>query len=406
VTPVPAEPFAPARAVMAGSVGVPTGATAAPARAPGPATATATAVAAPPAAAEPTARSAPPAPAPGAGVAASDSAPPTADRPDVRPGLRRLPQLGRTPEEAFDRLYARASPSLVRQVELLTGDARCARQAVAHAYDLAWQRWPEVARDSDPVGWVRTAAYGYALAPWQRWMPGHRKRRPVPPGEPLEAALLGLPPAHRKAVLLHDGLGLGLPATAVQMEATAPAAAARVARAREALTAAVPGLDEATLPERLGALLDSEAGTEAKPEPGTEGAAPEPEAKPEPGTERPGPEGAERPLGVRDASERGVRRRTVGAFALTGLIAVATTVTVMFGPVDPDAPAPRHADPDPRASARAHVAREDDSRQHTAAPAPGPGTKPGTGTGTGTGSVQHDGAGPPPAGGGTRAVTR
>jgi DNA-directed RNA polymerase specialized sigma24 family protein len=279
-----------------------------------------------------------------------------------------------TPQEAFDALYLRGAGQLVRQVELLTGDAECARQAVAHAYESAWQHWPEVARDSDPVGWVRAAAYEYAFAPWQRWRPGHRTPPTYRPGSAqlgpwrrwapghrtqlrtpegqfeaasprttadqahlasattadgrfeatpsrtpdarpeaartstagvgIEAALLELPPVYRKAVMLHDGLGIGLEEAAAEVEATTPAAAARVTHAREALAAAVPGLDDEAVPERLGALL----GAEPEPDP------------------------PDRPAGVRDASERAARRRTVGAYALTAVIAAVTTVAIVLGP--------------------------------------------------------------------------
>ncbi|WP_329135651.1 hypothetical protein OG552_22420 [Streptomyces sp. NBC_01476] len=220
-----------------------------------------------------------------------------------------------TAEAAFDLLYVRSAGPLRRQIELLTGDPGFARHAVAHAFDLAWQRWPEVARDSDPVGWVRAVAHAFALAPWHRWTPGPRPR-PRTPQDPLEAALLDLPPVRRRAVLLHDGLGLPLPQTAAEVEAGTLSAAGRVALAREALTEAVPELADG-VPARLSALL-------------------EPAAEP---PDAPG----DAPGDIRDASERGVRRRTVGAFALTGLIAVLTTLAVALGPahgIHPHDPGP------------------------------------------------------------------
>lgn len=70
-----------------------------------------------------------------------------------------------TPEGAFDALYAHAAPGLVHQTYLLTGRRGLSRESVEHAFLLAWQRWPEVAVDRDPVGWVRAAAYEYALSP-------------------------------------------------------------------------------------------------------------------------------------------------------------------------------------------------------------------------------------------------
>ncbi|MFI1098262.1 hypothetical protein [Streptomyces sp. NPDC020917] len=229
--------------------------------------------------------------------------------------------LPRTPEAAFDALYVRSAGALLRQVELLTGDPVFAGHAVARAFDLAWQRWPEVAEDSDPVGWVRAAAYEYALAPWQRWVPGAAHRlQPHPPEDSLAAALLDLPPAHRRALMLHDGLGLDLPDAAAEVEASTASTAARITHAREALTAALPEPAQ-PLSVRLGALLDGEQ------------------------------DPPQEPAGVREASERGVHRRTVGAFGLTGLIAAVTLTVVLAGPgtgkhaTPPDAPAPAASTP-------------------------------------------------------------
>jgi hypothetical protein len=211
--------------------------------------------------------------------------------------------------------------ALLRQVELLTGDPVFAGHAVTRAFDLAWQRWPEVARDSDPVGWVRAAAYEYALAPWQRWVPGAAHRlQPRKPEDSLEAALLDLPPAHRRVVMLHDGLGLDVPEAAAEVEASTVSTAARIIHAHEALTAALPE-PASPLPVRLGALLDGETGPPLEP------------------------------AGVREASERGVRRRTAGAFGLTGLIAAATLTVVLAGPgtgrhaTPPESPAPAASSP-------------------------------------------------------------
>lgn len=262
----------------------------------------------------------------------------TAEHPTAAPGTTaHRPEVtkekggpGRTAAEAFDRLYAGSAGALLRQVELLTGDGEFARRAVAHAFDVAWQRWPEVARDADPVGWVRAAGHDFALAPWQRWMPAKHRPHPRAAGEPLAAALLGLSPPRRRAVLLHDGLGLDVLTAATEVEATVPAAAARVAHAREELAATVPGLGPDNLPDRLGLLLD---------------------------TDREPPES---PRAVRDASERGARRRTVAAFALTAVIGLATTVAIVVGPLDRSAvpAAPAHtagAHPSP-SSAAPHAA--------------------------------------------------
>ncbi|MFI6108212.1 helix-turn-helix domain-containing protein [Streptomyces sp. NPDC051310] len=171
-------------------------------------------------------------------------------RKTVRPG---------TPAGAFDALYGRTAPVLVQQAYLLTGRRRLAREAVEHAFHHAWERWPRVAVDRDPAGWVRAAAHEYALSPWHRMRRTHR--HPDPPttdraARALRGAVLDLPPPYRRALLLYDGLGFDLPDTAAELEASTPAAAYRVLHARAAVAERLPELsDPEALHERLAGLL-------------------------------------------------------------------------------------------------------------------------------------------------------
>ncbi|MDT0610263.1 helix-turn-helix domain-containing protein [Streptomyces lancefieldiae] len=174
-----------------------------------------------------------------------------------------------TPAQAFDALYAFGAPALVRQTYLLTGRRESARASVERAFQRAWERWPEVARDRDPVGWVRATAYEYALSPWQRFRLRHRHPEP-PPADPshrtLLEALLRLPPPHRRTLLLYDGVGLDLPETAAETEASTPAAANRLLRAREAVAGRLPELaDPQVLHRRLAELASAERLRAAEP---------------------------------------------------------------------------------------------------------------------------------------------
>jgi DNA-directed RNA polymerase specialized sigma24 family protein/transcriptional regulator with XRE-family HTH domain len=171
-------------------------------------------------------------------------------RKTVRPG---------TPADAFDALYGRTAPVLIQQAYLLTGRRRLAREAVEHAFHHAWERWPRVAVDRDPAGWVRAAVHEYALSPWHRMRPTHR--HPDPPttdraARALRGAVLDLPPPCRRALLLYDGLGFDLPDTAAELEASTPAAAYRVLHARAAVAERLPELsDPEALHKRLAGLL-------------------------------------------------------------------------------------------------------------------------------------------------------
>ncbi|MFE2374770.1 sigma factor-like helix-turn-helix DNA-binding protein [Streptomyces sp. NPDC059398] len=202
-------------------------------------------------------------------------------------------------------LYAQAAPGLVHQTYVLTGRRRLAGQAVERAFHLAWQRWPEVATDRDPAGWVRAAAYEYAVSPWRRLSrkgarPDPRTTDPVQ--GPLREAVLRLPPAYRRTLLLYDGLGLDLPETAAETEATTRAAANRLLYARAAVARSLPGLEEpGQFRERLGALALT----------GLEAALPEARA-------------------VRTGSERRTRfwtRLTIGSIVLLTALTAFTLVT-------------------------------------------------------------------------------
>ncbi|MEU2242704.1 sigma factor-like helix-turn-helix DNA-binding protein [Streptomyces sp. NPDC018338] len=232
--------------------------------------------------------------------AAAEPAPaPEPAGPPAAPGL--------TPEEAFDALYAHAAPGLVHQTYLLTGRRRLSRESVEYAFHHAWEHWPEVAVDADPVGWVRATAYEYALSPWHRLRRAH-KHPDSPPTEAnrraLLAALLELPPPYRRTVLLYDGLGLDLPDTAAETEASTPAAANRLLHARTVLGQRIPELAEPEALHRRLRELVSEAPTATLP--------------------------AARV--VRTGSERRTRRWTRTALGVTAVLICATAFTAATAP--------------------------------------------------------------------------
>ncbi|MFF3563264.1 hypothetical protein ACFYXS_24770 [Streptomyces sp. NPDC002574] len=198
-------------------------------------------------------------------------------------------RLAEAAEAAFDTLYAHAAPALIRQVEVLTGNEELARYAVHRAFDRAWLRWPEVAADPDPVGWLRCQAFELALAPWQQLLPWHRTPRRA------RGDLQRLPRGARHAVLLHEGLGLGLRHTAAESMASTPTTAARIIRARDALgEEAVAGLagllNEPRVPE-----LPAEQ--------------------------------------VREMSEERLRHQTLGSVAATIVLVLLTAGGLVFGPL-------------------------------------------------------------------------
>ncbi|MDQ1016894.1 helix-turn-helix domain-containing protein [Streptomyces afghaniensis] len=258
----------------------------------------------------------------------TDVAVPVADRghtvvSDRRPGPARATVPRRpddttaalTPDQAFDALYAFCAPALVRQTYLLTGRRELAREAVERAFHIAWQRWPEVARDRDPAGWVRAAAYDCALSPWHRLRPRYRCPEPPPPDacdRALLDTLLKLPPSYRRTLLLYDGVGLGLPETAAETEASSRAAANRLTHAREAVAERLPELaDPEVLHWRLVELASVERLRAAKP------------------------------LVVRQAAERRAHFWTRAAITFTIALIGATALTARTAPTHYEPPVPQ-----------------------------------------------------------------
>lgn len=174
------------------------------------------------------------------------------------------------PAAAFDALYQYAAAALFQQTYLLTGQRALSRAAVTKAFELAWERWPEVAVDRDPVGWVRAAAYEYAMSPWRRLNREHRRLDPPPEAPASRAlldALLALPPAYRRTLVLHDGVGLGLPETAAETEASTRAAAGRLVTARAAVAERLPEIAEPGAPDAQAALIHEHLGALARSRP-------------------------------------------------------------------------------------------------------------------------------------------
>lgn len=221
---------------------------------------------------------------------------------------------GTSPAEAFDALYRHAAPALYRQTYLLTGRRALSREAVGKAFELAWQRWPEVAVDRDPMGWVRAAAYEHAMSPWHRLRREHRHPDPPPeaPGpRALLDALLALPPSYRRTLLLHDGVGLGLPETAAETEASTPAAAGRLVNARAAVAERLPELAEPATPAAQSALLHEHLGALALTQPAS--SLPVPEL-------------------IRTGCERKAQLWTRAAIAFTVLLIGLTLITLATAP--------------------------------------------------------------------------
>ncbi|WP_457028845.1 LuxR C-terminal-related transcriptional regulator [Kitasatospora sp. P5_F3] len=194
---------------------------------------------------------------------------------------------------SFEELCSLTHTRLVQQTFLLTACRHRAVHAVHLALSAAGRRWAEVSGLPDPEGWVREYAFETAQAVWHRGGPRrahllrlpHRQIRVHPPSDPpprpdlpprpdqgrltprdrdLLKALKRLTRPQRRALVLHDALGLPAVRVAAEVQSSTAAATGRVLSARAALARTVPALvgPDPADPEfgpRLGALLHQAA---------------------------------------------------------------------------------------------------------------------------------------------------
>lgn len=115
---------------------------------------------------------------------------------------------------SFDELYAAHYGDLTVQLYAYFGDRQEAQDVVQEAFCRALARWRTVSAYDDPVSWVRRVAWNLAVSRWRRGRTALnflRRQRPVeaqvdgpsPERVALVAALGTLPPAQRRAMVLH-----------------------------------------------------------------------------------------------------------------------------------------------------------------------------------------------------------
>jgi RNA polymerase sigma-70 factor (ECF subfamily) len=129
------------------------------------------------------------------------------------PGVRTTPAPeGSPPVSDFDELYAAHFGDLTVQLYTYFGDRQEAQDVVQEAFCRALARWSRVSRYDDPVAWVRRVAWNLATSRWRRVRTAlafSRRQRPGqvegpgPDRVALVAALATLPPAQRRAMVLH-----------------------------------------------------------------------------------------------------------------------------------------------------------------------------------------------------------
>jgi RNA polymerase sigma-70 factor (ECF subfamily) len=125
-----------------------------------------------------------------------------------------MPAADPHPHASFDEVYAAQYADLTVQLYAYFGDRQEAQDVVQEAFCRALRRWSSVSQYDDPVAWVRRVAWNLAVSRWRRSRTAlsflRRQRRQEPRVEgpnadrvALVEALATLPPAQRRAMVLH-----------------------------------------------------------------------------------------------------------------------------------------------------------------------------------------------------------
>jgi RNA polymerase sigma-70 factor (ECF subfamily) len=156
----------------------------------------------------------------------------------------------------FAECYAAAFPALATQLYVYTGDLDLAHDLVQEAFCRALTRWSRLADYDDPAAWVRRVAFNLANSRWRRTrvaLAYLRRQRvehvvgPSPDRVAAVAALATLPPAQRRAVVLHYLADLSVAQIAEQEGVAVGTVKSWLHRGRIALAARLgAGLEEAS----------------------------------------------------------------------------------------------------------------------------------------------------------------
>ncbi|BCB82207.1 SigE family RNA polymerase sigma factor [Phytohabitans flavus] len=151
--------------------------------------------------------------------------------------------------ERFDAFYRDTSRRLVRYAYGLTGDAAEAQDLVQEAYARAWQRWRRLSGFDNAEAWLRIVITRLAADRW-RYLRVRRLRAATagpppdvpPPSEDtvlLVSAMRALPPAHRRALVLHYLLDRSVADIAAETGAATGTVKSWLSRGRAELAAAL-----------------------------------------------------------------------------------------------------------------------------------------------------------------------
>jgi RNA polymerase sigma-70 factor (ECF subfamily) len=146
----------------------------------------------------------------------------------------------------YERFYDEHRQRLVGQAFVLTGNLQEAQDLAQETLVRVWQHWGKVAAYDDPGAWARHVLHRLAVSNWRsttrrrlRSVPSRGSDVAAPDAGHLDvlAALARLPMQQRRAIVLHELVGLSTDEVAAEMKAPAGTVRSWISQARAQLAA-------------------------------------------------------------------------------------------------------------------------------------------------------------------------
>ena len=152
---------------------------------------------------------------------------------------------GQDHEEGFRRFFEANCEQLVGLAYLWCGDREEALDLAQEALTTTWQRWNEVSAHPNPEAWARRVLHNLCTSRWRRRKIERKaldripstKARTFPEDSEIDVARLvaRLPHNPRRALVLHDIVGLSVEEIAVEMGAREGTVRSWLSRSRKTL---------------------------------------------------------------------------------------------------------------------------------------------------------------------------
>jgi RNA polymerase sigma-70 factor (ECF subfamily) len=152
---------------------------------------------------------------------------------------------GQNHEEGFRRFFEANCEQLIGLAYLWCGDRQEARDLAQETLTRTWQRWGEVSAHPNPEAWARRVLYNLSTDRWRRRKIelSHVDRTPVtstrslPEDSEIDVArfVAKLPANLRRALVLHDVVGLSVEEIAREIGAREGTVRSWLSRSRKTL---------------------------------------------------------------------------------------------------------------------------------------------------------------------------